>query len=101
MAYNLSMLSNSGSFFDIIYFLNYASDNLLGNGISMVIFIILLLIFSISRGGDFIRSLMTASFISFMLSLFLVYSGIASDMLMYTYGITTGFCILYLYAVGE
>jgi len=84
-AYNLTGMSNSTGIVELMQLVNNElMFNFFGTGILLTIFLISLFAFLNSTGGDAMRSLAGASFISFALSLLLVILNLIPNYIMYS-----------------
>jgi hypothetical protein len=95
MTYNLTQLGEQQTFSDILVWTNTQVSDLLGGLFVVSILIVLTLIFS--RRMPFVDSLITSSFICFVISALGVYTGIMNFMYPLTFLVITAFGVMYLH----
>jgi len=84
-AYNLTGMGNSSGIVQLMQLVNSElMFNFMGTGIILTIFLISLFAFFASTGGDAMRSIAGAAFISFALSILLVILDLIPNYVMYT-----------------
>lgn len=94
-AVNITNLTTSTNFYELVDFTNEATEGIMGVGFIMAMFFILL--FTFMRKYEPKESITLSSFLCFIISIFLVYLRLLNPTFLWGFGVITSLGVFWMY----